>query len=101
VRLDWTTASEINNSYFTIERSLDGIAYEEIGRVEGAGNSTYDISYNYTDQSPSAHATIYYRLKQTDFDGKHETFDPDFVNFDSRSSKFEVTSFGPNPFAGN
>jgi hypothetical protein len=100
VKLDWTTATETNNSYFTIERSADGTTYEEITRLEGSGNSTYDISYTYTDLSPSAHSTLYYRLRQTDFDGKFETFDPAFVNFDDRSGKFEVVSTAPNPFSG-
>jgi hypothetical protein len=75
VTLRWTTASEINNQYFTLEKSRDGIAYTEIATVEGAGNSTSERQYAFTDVSPYA-GTSYYRLSQTDFDGHHETFAP-------------------------
>jgi hypothetical protein len=79
VVLSWTTASEINNSFFTIERSNDGISYNEIGTVPGAGNSSVMNNYSFTDQSAPAGLT-YYRLKQTDFDGTAESFDAIAVN---------------------
>lgn len=66
--LYWNTASEKNSDYFTIEKSLDGKHWEEIGTVKGAGNSEYEITYQYIDFD--FRKTInYYRLKQTDFDG--------------------------------
>jgi hypothetical protein len=69
VELIWMTGSEINNDYFTIEKSKDGSAWEEAERIPGAGNSTSNLYYKITDNSPY-HGLSYYRLKQTDFDGK-------------------------------
>lgn len=68
VLLQWATASEINNDYFTIERTKDGIAFEEVLRKKGAGNSTVTKEYSAMDNNPWS-GTSYYRLKQTDFDG--------------------------------
>ncbi len=71
--LEWKTASEHNNDYFTIERSKDANYFEAIGFVKGAGNSETIRSYNYTDVSFSdAAGLVYYRLKQTDFDRSTE-----------------------------
>ena len=63
------TASETNNNYFTIERSADGMNFEKIGIVRGAGNSSEMIDYSYSDYAPLT-GMSFYRLKQTDFDGK-------------------------------
>jgi len=72
VALEWQTASELNNDYFTIERSSNGIDFEPILNVNGAGNSNHLINYFETDYSPLP-GTSYYRLRQVDFDGT-ETF---------------------------
>lgn len=66
--LNWATASEINNDYFTIERSTDAIHFEAVGTVNGNGNSNTLLNYTWTDYN-SISGTAYYRLKQTDFDG--------------------------------
>jgi hypothetical protein len=68
--LTWTTATEINNDYFTIERSVDAINFTPVGFVQGAGNSNTNISYTWIDDNPNG--ARYYRLKQTDFDGSYE-----------------------------
>jgi hypothetical protein len=68
VRLDWSTASEINNKGFEVEMSADGLAYQKIAFVEGRGNSTTIQSYNHTTIQPY---DSYYRLRQVDFDGKY------------------------------
>lgn len=73
--IEWTTASEMNNDYFTIERSSDGINYKPIATVNGAGTSNSVNSYSYTDNTPG-YGTLYYRLSQTDYDGRNETFAP-------------------------
>jgi len=73
VNIHWTTASETNNDYFTIERSEDGANFVAIGTVKGAGNSTRSIDYQFTDYEPAG-SVNYYRLKQTDFDGRNKTF---------------------------
>lgn len=69
--LSWTTAYEVNNSYFDIQRSADGIHYLNIGRVEGKGNSSIQQDYQFTDIAPVA-GRNYYRLRHTDMDGHAE-----------------------------
>lgn len=66
--LTWVTLSEINNDYFTIERSTNAIDFTPIGTVLGAGNSNLNMYYQLVDDSPN-NGINYYRLKQTDFDG--------------------------------
>jgi hypothetical protein len=66
VTLEWSTASELNNDFFTIERSVDLINWEIISTVSGAGNSSSLTNYSFIDVSQSAEV-FYYRLKQTDF----------------------------------
>lgn len=70
VELNWETATETNNDYFTVERSQDGQNWEETGRTSGAGNSTSINAYQDFDQKPYS-SLSYYRLKQTDFDGAY------------------------------
>ena len=69
--LNWTTASEINNAYFTIEKSYNGFDFEWVGTKEGSSPSTQITNYNLTDFK-ILKTINYYRLKQTDFDGKFE-----------------------------
>lgn len=68
--LFWSTASEINNDYFTVERSSDGINFYEIARVEGAGTSSALHNYEAFDMYP-LEGVNYYRLKQTDYNGQY------------------------------
>lgn len=67
--LFWTTATEINNSFFTLEHSEDGLHFSSIEKIQGAGNSSTTLNYKTSDHHPFATLT-YYRLKQTDYDGK-------------------------------
>ena len=69
VTINWTTASEINNDYFSIERSENGHEFTEVLHVSGAGNSTENLHYSAIDEHP-VFGTSYYRLKQTDYDGR-------------------------------
>ncbi|GAA4426595.1 hypothetical protein GCM10023188_08850 [Pontibacter saemangeumensis] len=71
VELSWSTASEQDNSHFEIERSADGKVFEQVGKVDGHGNSTTKISYRFTDHTPLT-GQSYYRLRQVDFNGQHE-----------------------------
>ncbi len=71
IKFEWTTASETNNDYFTIEQSVDGETFKPVGYISGAGNSNYSINYQYRHESDGAGL---YRLKQTDFNGRSETF---------------------------
>lgn len=70
VRLAWTTASELNNVGFTVERSLDGQVFAPVGTVPGAGTSGTPHHYSLVDTGlPSGAATLYYRLRQLDANG--------------------------------
>lgn len=71
VYLEWATESESNNESFTIEKSKDGWDFEEVITLAGAGNSNELIEYNAIDNNPYE-GISYYRLKQTDYDGKFE-----------------------------
>ena len=68
IEINWITATEINNDFFTIERSSDGILFESVITKKGAGSSTKAINYSSLDDKP-LNGISYYRLKQTDFDG--------------------------------
>ncbi len=92
VDVKWTTQSEINNDYFTIERSSDNETYTSIGTVDGSGNSTLIHNYSFTDNSPLT-GISYYRLVQTDFDGHAERFSASVINNKSGGS----LSIYPNP----
>jgi hypothetical protein len=98
VKLSWSTASETNNDYFTIERSANAVDFETLTTVPGAGNSSQTSYYNTVDEKPLI-GISYYRLKQTDFDGKHEYFGPTVVNYDPTDTTVKVTAF-PNPLNG-
>jgi hypothetical protein len=69
VQLQWATASECNNHFFTVERSADLKAWGVVGNVDGAGNSSTINTYSLMDTEIIS-GTTYYRLKQTDFDGR-------------------------------
>ena len=93
VALYWTTASEINNNYFAVERSADGNSFEEIGQVKGNGTSVIIHNYSLLDASPLG-GIAYYRLAQYDYNGN--------VNYSkiistSTENKVEVI-VAPNPF---
>ena len=85
--LDWQTASERNNKAFDIERSNDGTSYATIGQVKGNGTTNTPHAYTFTDQSPlwGLGGVNYYRLRQTDFDGK-ETLSPVVTVFFGKNS---------------
>jgi len=72
VQLEWITASEINNDYFIIEKSMDGMYFEKIDRINGAGNSTAVLKYSYTDKTVTDARIIYYRLRQVDYNGTND-----------------------------
>jgi hypothetical protein len=93
-RLYWTTASEINNDYFNLERSRNGFDFEVLATIQGAGNSTSILNYERYDFNPFP-GISYYRLKQTDFDGQFMYSQTIAL---SRSLEFAtVSDLFPNP----
>jgi len=95
VLINWKTASEINNDYFTIERSIDLNNWQVIGKTAGAGTSNQILSYKLTDENPFP-GLSYYRLKQTDYNGESHYSQIESVNFSSELS-FQLF---PNPSDG-
>lgn len=71
--ITWTTASEINNDYFTILSSNNAINFTEIAQINGAGNSNTTLNYQWIDTTASANEAIYYQLQQTDNNGVSKT----------------------------
>lgn len=100
VLVDWTTATEINNDYFTVERSTDGKEFSTVGTVKGAGNSSVTLDYEFIDINLPASVSrlqssiLFYRLKQTDFDGTSSYSDVAAVEL--RNKTGELYAF-PNP----
>ena len=91
--ISWSTATEINNKLFNIERSLDGIHFQTIGSLQGKGNSTTLQNYQFIDKAPFM-GQNYYRLQQVDFDEKTTYSDIKSTNFTTVASN--ITIF-PNP----
>lgn len=69
VLIEWATATEKNNDYFTIEKSIDRKKWSEVAKVDGQNNANQTTYYSYFDKEKSLARTIYYRLKQTDIGG--------------------------------
>ncbi|TVQ19338.1 MAG: T9SS C-terminal target domain-containing protein [Bacteroidetes bacterium] len=93
VDLTWYTTAEINNDFFTIERSQDGLQFLPIGYVDGAGNSNTLMRYDFKDQQPLP-GISYYRLKQTDYDGSFDFSQIVAVSINEQS--IDLTIY-PNP----
>jgi len=95
VFLEWTTSSEINNDYFTIEKSSDAYNWEKVSNIKGNGNSNNYKYYSEIDNNPYL-GTSYYRLKQTDFDGKY-TYSKIIAVSNNKNINFNIF---PNPTKG-
>lgn len=97
VKLSWETATEVNNDYFTIERSIDGSTFTPLMTVLGGGNSNKNLRYEALDPSPIS-GYVYYRLSQTDFDGVSEIFYEQIkVVFFQQETEMKIY---PNPTTG-
>jgi hypothetical protein len=95
VKLDWATATETNNDYFVVERSLDGTNFSEVFRKKGAGNSVNTLYYNGFDKSP-VEGISYYRLKQVDYDAKYKYSNIQSVKFNLADEELGLKIY-PNP----
>ena len=84
-KLIWSTATELNNARYDIERSSNGKTFDKIGEVAGYGNSNQARTYTFMDEKPNV-AVNYYRLRQVDFDGKETISKAVSVNFDKNAS---------------
>ena len=100
--INWSTLSEENNDYFTLERSSDGINFESIDQIDGAGSSNKLINYQIIDKNPIK-GISYYRLKQTDFDGETSYSNISSVNNNQHNNEVLKKGFilYPNPVKAN
>lgn len=95
--LEWVTATELDNDYFTLERSRDGIHFEPIAVIDGAGTSMSPSYYEFTDKFAKT-GYNYYRLKQTDFDGHFTYSKIILIRTEEKTAPFGIY---PNPNRGN
>jgi hypothetical protein len=98
VKLTWSTTAEINNDFYAVERSLDGINWQLIGHVESMENPAQLNQYSFMDHQPVI-GIQYYRLVQTDLDGQKHLSKIARVNFVNGNQPVAVSAY-PNP-AGN
>lgn len=96
VELDWITASEVNNAFYTIERSRSGKVFEPIGQLEGAGTSLEINRYQFKDLSPNE-GINFYRIMQTDIGGMASYTEVKSVRFISKGQYRMMVQ--PNPVA--
>ena len=94
VRLSWSSANEFNTSHFVIERSPDGISFEEAGTVTAAGSG--DHHYSFISMIPGAATTCFFRLKMMDADGRHVY--SSILRADTKGSGLNLSVY-PNPAA--
>ncbi|NNL22101.1 MAG: T9SS type A sorting domain-containing protein [Ignavibacteriaceae bacterium] len=96
VILNWTTATELNNSGFEIERKYDSENWLKIGFVPGYGTTTEKQYYHFNDQ-PDRRGKYFYRLKQIDYDGTFKYSDEIFIEYSPKFT-FNLEQNYPNPF---
>lgn len=95
--LSWSTASELNNEKFEIERSADGKEFTKVGTVRGNGTTNRESSYDFVDEGALwSSSQVYYRLKQVDYNGAYSY--SEVVSVKGTHSKIEVY---PNPAVGS
>lgn len=94
--LTWATASEINNEYFSVERSLDGKNFVEVARVNAVGESFTATSYDYLDRTAPA-GVSYYRITQYDFDGQNDA--TNVISLTRGEGAFGIANVRPVPAA--
>lgn len=94
--LNWITASELNNDYFVVQRSVDGVNFINIGQVEGNGTTNESSNYTFNDENPAI-GKNYYRLRQVDFDGTSEFSDVIEIEVSSSVVATQILNYYPNP----
>lgn len=96
VQLAWTTASEQNNAFFEVQRSLDDHIFAAVGQVAGHQTTTQASAYSFADAAPGPAATHYYRLRQVDLDGTSHFSPVRAVSLAAGSSPVQL-AVAPNP----
>lgn len=99
-QLNWTTAGELKNDRFEVERSTDGLTFNKVGALNGKGTTDVKQYYSFTDNLPAGNNIVYYRLRIVDFDGK-STFSKIVMVRLSGNTTLNAISVFPNPFVSN
>lgn len=99
-QLNWTTAGELKNDRFEVERSTDGLTFNKVGALNGKGTTDVKQYYSFNDNLPAGNNIIYYRLRIVDFDGK-STFSKIVMVRLSGATTLNAISVFPNPFVSN
>ncbi len=94
--LKWATASETNNAYFRIQRKNESSQFENIGRLQGNGTTVKEHIYTFQDHHVPTE-TVYYRLKQVDYDGSHSYSKVQSVGPINAQAEKEQIEVHPNP----
>lgn len=95
--IEWTTSKESNNDYFTLERSRDGVTWNEIQIIDSKGDSHQNKFYHYEDYTFVSNEINYYRLKQTDYNGNIK-YSETTISIEAKdNSSITIGSIYPNP----
>ncbi|MEP7145221.1 MAG: T9SS type A sorting domain-containing protein, partial [Ferruginibacter sp.] len=94
VQLQWKTASEINNAFFDVEHSSDGVNFMAIGRIAGKGTTNLEQSYQFLHETP-VNGNNYYQLRQVDIDNRYKY--SGIVQVSVKINRIFVTGIYPNP----
>jgi len=97
IEITWTTWTETNNDYFTVERSDNGVDFYVVSVIDGAGNSNEPLNYRIIDDVPYG-ATSYYRIMDTDYDGNSKYYGIIAVTCRGNTNTWVIR---PNPNDGN
>jgi hypothetical protein len=97
LEFSWSTASEHDNDYFVLEKSIDAKDWIEVSRIRGKGNSSSKSDYSHSTDLSSVYQ--YYRLKQVDLNGNFEYFDPVFI--ECKNQHHILLEIYPNPITEN
>ena len=92
VILSWATSSEVNNDYFSVERSDNGKHFYEIAKIDGHGDTNEEIHYSFVDKFVFS-STAYYRLKQVDFDGQFEYLEIKMISTNRENNDLQINSY--------
>jgi hypothetical protein len=100
IEIDWTTATEINNDFFEVQRAGEEISWQSLARTDGSGNTSSPHFYSVADEIP-IQGNNYYRLKQVDFDGTSTYSEMVVVPFIKQEADGTSIKIFPNPCNGH
>ncbi len=98
ILLHWSTATELNNQGFEIQRSNDNKTFNRIGFIEGKGTTTETQEYSFRDNTLTAEGKYFYRLKQIDHDGTYNYSEMIEIDYNYLPTNFSLFQNYPNPF---